>query len=98
MYKEQQLATCAGADSLTIMLASGFGQHDGIALRSAQRENAGLSGVPAFGASACRADWRTDVGTTVSTFAMRIPTTVVRERLPLANAHVLGSPPRGAPV
>jgi len=97
MYKEQhQLATCVGADSLTIMLASGCSQHDGIALRSGQRENAGLIGVPAFGASA---GWRADEGTTVSTLAVRIPTTVVvRERLPLVDAHVPGSPPRGAPV
>lgn len=96
MYKDQyQLAACAGADSLMIMLASGFGQHDGIAVRSGQRENAGLSGVPAIGASGC---WRGDEGTTAPTSAVRIPTTVVRERLPLADAHVLGSPPRGAPV
>jgi len=96
MYdKLSQFSACAGADSLSIMLVAGYGQRDGIAVSSGQRENTGPSGVPAFGASA---GWRADEGTTVSTLAVvRIPT-VVRERLPLADAHALGSLARGAPV
>jgi hypothetical protein len=97
MYdKLSQFSACAGADSLSIMLVAGYGERNGIAVSSGQRGNTGLSGVPAFCASA---NWRADEGTTVSTFAaVQIPTTVVRERLPLADAHALGSLARGAPV
>jgi hypothetical protein len=88
---------CAGADVRTIMLSSGLVQRDGITLSSGRFAEGVVLGVQGTGVG--NGSWRSGLngeGTPVSVDVKPIPT-AVRVR-PMADAHVPGSPPRGAPV
>src|SRR4051794_541692 len=95
-----KFAASAGADVPTINLASAPAQRDGFAMsigRCASATLVGVSGtdVPAVGVG--NGIWLADEWTTVSPVDAVQVQTAVRVR-PLADAHVPGSPPRGAPV
>jgi hypothetical protein len=96
MYEMNKQLAFAGADGLAIMLASGLGQRDGIAVSSELRVGSGVPtylGIPSCGT---QVSWQRVEGIAVSTDGKPV-TTAVRVR-PMADAHVPGSPPRGAPV
>jgi len=86
-----RIAPSVGAACSAIMLAPSFGQRDGIRM-----SGAGFSGTARNGGNA-DFGWANgeQSGATVLA-ATRIPT-AVRVRV-LADAHVPGAPPRGAPV
>jgi hypothetical protein len=91
MTEMTKFAPSAGADVLAIMLAPSLGQCDGIRMSSA-----GYSGTAGSGANAGFGRTLGHRGGTTVPAAKRIPT-AVRVRV-LADVHVPGAPPRGAPV
>jgi hypothetical protein len=90
MTEMTKLAPFAGADALAIMLAPSLGQRDGIRVSSVEYGGTAGNG----GAAGVGWAWAPN-GTTVPA-ATWMPT-ATRVRV-LPDAHVLGTPPRGAPV
>jgi hypothetical protein len=90
MYEKTKISPFTGADCLTGLLASGFGQHDGTRLSSI-----GFTGTTIGVVNA-------DLGRTVvkgSGMSALVATGVqTAVRVPTADAYVPGAPPRGAPV
>jgi hypothetical protein len=98
MYKMTD-SECAyvGADVLTIQLAAGLVERNGIAMSTSQSFGTAVSDVQTSTGTGSWPRGASGMGTTVSTVDVKRIQTAVRVR-PLADAHVPGSPPRGAPV
>lgn len=88
---------CAGPDALMIKLAAGNVQHKGIAVSTDQLPGTAMFGTQPFTGIGSWPSGLIGEGTTVSALGANSVKTVVRVR-PQADAHVPGSPPRGAPV
>lgn len=102
MYENMitKFAASAGADVPTINLASAPAQRDGFAMSSGRCASATMVGVSGTGVLTVGVGdgiWLGDEGITASPSEVLQVKAAVRVR-PLADAHVPGSPPRGAPV